>query len=159
MLSIVFLTKEPYKLDDSLIELTGLVTEAREEGGSKYGDLLIQISNSDIQYRSPMAYPSEFKYGSRSAENLRPGTRIVLQLEESEHKAPPRKHRIKGYKWREFVGLTSGDTIHLAPGNHEKYEQRNDNLGKYFLPLMCLLGAILAVDGIRKAKQNPKSQR
>ena len=127
-----------------------MVTEAREEGGSRYGDLLIRIDTSDIHYRSPMAYPSEFMYGSRSAEVLRPGTKITLHIEESEHNAPPRKHRIKGYEWREFVGLKSGDTIHLAPSDHENYERRNDKLGSYFFPLISLLGVVLAFDGMRK---------
>lgn len=150
--------KELYKLNDPLIELTGLVTEVREEGGSKYGDLVVKIDTSDIHYRSPMAYPSEFKYGARSAEALKPGTKIILHLEESEYNAPPRKHRIKGYKWREFVGLKSADTIHLEPSNHEKFERQNDKLGKYLFPLLSLLGVVLFFDGIRKisAKQNNK---
>lgn len=161
IVSIVFIRKEPYKLEDSLIEVTGVVTEAREEGGSRYGDLLVQIDTSEIQYRSPMAYPSEFKYGSKTADALRPGTKIVLQLEESAHNTPPRKHRTKGYEWREFVGLRSGDTVHLAPVNHEKYEQRNDKLGKYSMPLLSLLGAVLVLDGIRKisAKRKTTSNR
>lgn len=154
-LSVVFWSKEHYSLDQSLIGIEGFVADAREEGGSRYGDLVIQLEASDIRYRSPMAYPSGFKFGEETAEHLPPGTKVVLVLEKREFESPPRKHRIKGYHWHEFVGLSSGGVTHFSPRNHERYERRNDQLGKFTLPIISLLGAWLLFHGIFKTPSAP----
>lgn len=137
-------------MDDTLIEIKGIVADAREEGGSRYGDLVIKIESSKIHYRSPMAYPVGFKHGDETAELLKPGTQIVLLLEERQFNAAPRKHRIKGYEWHEFVGLSSGDVVHFSPKSHERYERRNNQLGKYLMPLIALMAAWLVVHEVRK---------
>ena len=149
-LAILNLTKTPYRLDSRLVELSGRVVETRIEGITKHKDLLIRVDSSDLWYRSPMAYPSAFKYGSKTAESIPPGKYVTLIVEKSEYDAAPRKHRVKAYDWKGFVGLSSGNVSHLSPKNHQNWEQKNDTLAKYMLPVFSILSVCLIIISGRK---------
>lgn len=135
----------------NLVEVRGVVAGISNEKGHKGdGDLLIELRGSEVRYRSDNPYPSKFRSGSKTPDVVKVGTVVVLDVEKDETLRKPRMHRIRGYLWREFVGLEADGIVHLAPADHYAWHEENRRVGSWLIPGMALLGLIAVIGGYRK---------
>ncbi len=131
-LSIHFFTKDSSDSRQKLVEIDGILKEAKTEGMGSKQDLLIQLEGDDLWYRSPMSYPTKFTYGSNTQNILKSGSKIAFGIEALEHEEEPKKHRLNGYYWREFVQMKSQEVSHLTYDDHLAWDKNNDRLGRFF---------------------------
>jgi len=154
-LSIHFLTKDSSDSRQPLFEIDGIIKGVKIEGIGSKQDLLIQLEGNDLWYRSPMSYPTKFTYGSSTKDRLESGSKVTLGIEELEHREEHKKHRLKGYYWREFVQMYSSEVSHLTYEDHLTWDKNNDKLGRILVSFLALGGLYLLIQGAYKlSKQN-----
>ena len=151
--SVIFFMKLSFVGNHNLVEVEGIVKEVKTEGLGRKQDLLIKLEDDELWYRSPLSYSSAFKYGTETVNHLKPDTLVSISIKEVDHSDEPRRHRLKGYLWKEFVSLHSSNDIHLAYEDHISWDRNNDRLARLSLPIMSILGLVLFVNGLIRLRK------
>lgn len=147
-------------LDTELVIVSATTLGAENERGHKRDvDLVVTLQGDNVRLRSSSPYPSKFRFGSRTPKEIKQGDRVTFILNRSEMEDAPRRNRVHGYLWREFVGMSTPTAVHLTPEDHERWHLDNQKISRYLYPALCLCGVYLIVIGYRVKRRSQQGGR
>ncbi|MCB1099310.1 MAG: hypothetical protein KDN22_27315 [Verrucomicrobiae bacterium] len=141
--------------DEALWTITGKVEEAKESSGIRH-DLVVRLDSDTMSFVGGEVYPRLYQFGNGTAERLKPGTFVTVQVERERFMKKRIEAQRGGSNEIQIASLSSPKENLLLLDNYLQWRKRDSLNGLFLMPCLALGSLIIVALGWNHRKERIK---